>query len=336
MPELNTLEFDDLVALGVINFIKGAGSVPNTILNSGIVKKVDIPMHSGNTRKFSELDTNEYLSYKAEGDQAARGKFQQGYSKIMYAKRMAENVGITFEMITQNKYEQFTGAFIASGAKGGKTIDRDLTHRLTFGTATSYTDADGQTIDTTLGDGLALFSTAHTLKGSTTTFRNILAANPRLSMGSIEQAERLVAEQTYNHLGELKNDISFDVLLTTADPNTVNTAREYLQSTASVEGTHAGIINVLKGKYRHVILKRWNSTAASITDTDKRYYWAIASTGLTSFFFGSWEAPRLITPKQGTNGEDIQTDNMDFRLRAGYGSCIVAGNWIKFSAGDGS
>jgi len=48
------------------------------MINSGLVKVMNISENTGNTREFSEIDTNEYLSYKGEGDQAARGKIQQG------------------------------------------------------------------------------------------------------------------------------------------------------------------------------------------------------------------------------------------------------------------
>ncbi len=48
------------------------------MLGSGLVKKVTIPQMTGNTREFSQIDANEYLTYKAESDQAARGQVQQG------------------------------------------------------------------------------------------------------------------------------------------------------------------------------------------------------------------------------------------------------------------
>ena len=334
--ELNTISFDDFTALARIKWIEGAMSIKNSMLNSGIVRRVEIPANSGDTRKFSEIDTNEYLSYKAEGDQAARGQVQQGYTKTMTVKRMAENVGITYEMRKFNKYPEVISALLEAGQKGWRTIDRDLSHRLTFATATAYVDRDGRTVATTCGDSLQLAYSAHTLKGSTTTYRNILANNPRLSKGSIEQAERLIVEQTYNNLGELKNDVDFGILFTTGDPNTVNTAREYLKSYSDPDAAHSGVINVNKGKYRHVIIPRMATTAAGSYDSDKRYYWGLVSSSLSSFFYGNWESPHLALPKGNTNAEDIQTDDWDYRNRAAYGDVIVGANWIKMSLGDGS
>jgi len=200
--ELNTVSLSDFVKLAEVIWIKGFESVEPAMINSGLVKVMNISEHTGNTREFSEIDTNEYLSYKGEGDQAARGKIQQGYSKTMTKYRVAENIGITYEMRTENKYPEVVNALLNAGRKGANTIDLDLSHRLTFGTVTSYTDRDGRTIDTTVGDGYQLFYTAHTLKGSSTTFRNRLANNPQLSKGALEAMERLITENTYNQLGK--------------------------------------------------------------------------------------------------------------------------------------
>ena len=50
--------------------------------------------------------------------------------------------------------------------------------------------------------------------------------------------------------------MTYDILFTSDDPNTINTAREYLRSTASPDATNSGVTNVYSGKYRHVILPR--------------------------------------------------------------------------------
>lgn len=333
--ELNTISLSDFVKLANVIWIKGFESVEPAMINSGMVKVLDIPEHTGNTREFSEIDTNEYLTYKGEGDQAARGKIQQGYTKTMTKYRVAENIGITYEMRSENKYPEVVNALLSGGQKGPNTIDLDLSHRLTFGTATSYVDRDGRTIDISVGDGLSLFNTAHTLKGSSITFRNRLANNPKLSKGALEAMERLVVEETYNHLGE-KKTATFDILWTTDDPNTVNTAREYLRSTASPEAAHSGVVNVYAGKYKHVILPRVATTATGAPDPTKRYYWGIASSQMSSFYLGIWERPHLIPPTPNSNAEDVQTDDWEFRNRAGYGICIVGAGWIKFSSGDGA
>jgi len=333
--ELNTVSQSDFVKLADVIWLKGKSSVKNFMRDSGFVKVLNIDEHTGNTREFSEIDSNEYLSRKEQSDQAARGRVQQGYTKTMTSYRVAENIGISYEMRTQNKYVDVTNRLLNGGRKGPNTIDLDLSHRLTFGAETSYTDRDGVTITTTVGDGFQLFYTEHKLRGSSTTFRNRLANNPRLSKGAIEAMERLCEEETYNQFGE-KMVIDFDILWITNDPNTKNTAKEYLRSIADPDAAHAGVTNVYKGSYKLVILPRVPTTAAGANDTDKRYYWGLASSSQSSFFLGIWEPTHMIPPTEGKNSEDPQTDDWDFRVRAGYGIVVVGASWVKFSSGDGT
>lgn len=334
--ELSTIGFSDFTKLAKVLWVKLSESVLNYMRNSGFVKSTPISANSGNTREFSSVCRNQYLTYKGEGEQAARARAQQGYSKTMTKFRVAQNMGITYEMRTENKYPEVLAELTSGAEAGANTMDLDLSHVLTFGTATSYTDRDGRTITTVAtGDDLQLWYSAHKLKGSSTTFRNRIANNPRISKGALEGMERLAAEESYNELGE-KMVVSYDILWTTDDPNSINTAREYLQSTADVEGANSGVMNVYKGKYRHVILPRVATTASGAIDTSKRYYWGLASSKYSSFYLGVWEEPHMVTPSVGSNMEDKDTDTWDYPVRAGYGIAVVDGRGLLFSSGDGA
>lgn len=334
MSELTTVSISDLVKAADVLWHKGSEMIEPVMRKSGLVKEVSISENSGNTREFSSIDTNEFLSYKAEEDQAARGKVQQGFSKIMTSYRVAENIGISYELRSQGKYEKLVNGLLNAGKKGAKTMELDLSHRIGFGTAETYSDRDGRTIAIDTGDDLALFSSVKKLKGSTTTYRNILANNPRFSKGAMEGMERLIVEETYNELGE-KNTANFDIIFSTDDPNTVNTIQEYLKSTGSPEATHAGVTNVYKGKYKHLVMPYLATDAYGAPDTDKRYYWGIASTSLSTFNLGVWEEPHLIAPQVNSNSEDVETDSLVWRNRAGWGITIVDGKFIKLSKGNG-
>ena len=72
--ELNTINLNDFVKLATVIWIKGFESVTPAMVQSGLVKILPISENTGNTREFSEIDTNEYLSYKGEGDQAVTQK----------------------------------------------------------------------------------------------------------------------------------------------------------------------------------------------------------------------------------------------------------------------
>lgn len=334
--ELNTSTLSDFVKNAKVMFLKGLDSIPNTMRNSGLFKVVSIPQNSGNSWEFSEIDLEEYASKKGESDQASRARIQQGYTKTVTPFRIAKDIGISYEMRTQNKYPEIVARLTNLGSLASNRIDLDLAHRITFGASTSFTNKDGDSVDTTVGDGLALFSTAHTLKGSSTTYRNILENNPQLSKGALEGIEKLCVEETYNHLGE-KKTLPFDILWTTDDPNTVNTARELLKSTASTTSEdNSGVINVYQGKYRHVMLPRVATDANGAPDSDKAKYWGIASSQMTSAYLGVLEEPRLKTPTAGSNAEEFSTDDWNFGVRAGYYVTVVGANWIKASKGDGT
>ena len=341
--EINTATLGDFVKNAQILFNKGLDSVPQVMRKSGLFNVVPIDEHTGDTREFSEIDLEEYADNKNESDQAGRAKVQQGYTVTMKAVRRAKDIGISYEMRTRNKYPEIARKLTSLGKLITNRMELDLTHRLTFGASSSYVDKNGITIDVTTGDGLPLFYSAKTIKGSSSTYRTILANNPRLSKGALEGMERLIVEETYNQFGE-KVAGNYDVLWTTDDPNTCNTAREYLQSTADVEGAHSGIKNVYQSKYRHLIIPRLATDANGNVDTDKRYYWGLASTSMTSAHLGIWEEARMKNPSNYStlkdvplnSAEEFATDDINFGARGGYGICVLNGNWIRASKGDGS
>ena len=333
--ELNSISLNDFVKLANVIFGRELMSLGMEARQSGLFLVDNIPQNSGNIREYTEIDLEEYAKVKAQGDQASRAKIQQGYSKFLTSYRVANDIGITYEMRTQNKYPEVVRRLTNLARLAVNRMELDLTHRISFGTATSYTDMDGRTVDTTVGDTYQLFYTAHTVKGSSTTFRNRLAGNPRLSRGAIEAMERLVVEETINQFGQ-KMTIPFDVLWMSDDPNSINTAMEYLKSIGSPDFTNSAVTNVYKGKYRLCILPRIATDANGNVDSTKRYYWGLASTQHSTAHLGVWEEPHLKVPTDLNAGEEFSTDDWNFGVRAGYGIAIVNANWIKMSSGDGT
>jgi len=336
--ELNQVSQGDFVRLATMIWEKAKVALPNIMRSSGLFEVESIPAGSGNTREYSEIDSQEYALNKDESDDASRSSVQQGYRKTVTAVRRGRDIGISVEMRKRNKYPEVIKRLTSLGKLIDNRLDLDLTHRFTFGTATSYTDMDGATIDTTTGDTKCLFYSAHLLVGadgcgSSETYRNALANNPRLSKGALEGIERLVTEETYNYHGELMAEMPFDVLWTGSDPNTVNTAQEYLKSTADPDGSHSGTFNGYASKYRHLIIPRLATDKSGAPDTDKRYYWGIAATSHSTAYLGIWEETFLLTPDE--LGKD-STEDWNYGARGSYGIVIVSGSFIKASKGDGS
>ncbi len=335
MNDLNTISLSDFVRNATIKFLQGSDSVAMNMRNSGLFRVEDVPQNTGNVREYSEIDLEQYASIKPEGDQHARARVQQGYSKIARLGRVSKEIGITYEMRTQNKYTDVVAKLTNLGALAPNRMELDMTHRITFGTATTYTNSDGVSVDISMGDTLALFSTVHTVRGASTTYRNRLANNPQVSRGSLEAMEKLVVEETINQFGQ-KKAVPFDVLYSTDDPNSVNTIRELLRATAGISAPNAGVPNVYQSKYRHVILPLLATDKDGNVDSTKAKYWGLASTMMSQAFLGIHEAPHLQTPTVGNNGEDFSTQDWKFAVSAGYFVCIVSGIWIKVSTGDGT
>src|SRR3990167_9314963 len=331
--ELNTASYPIFTRLAGVLFEKLKDTVMSNAKGSGLFNVNDIPANSGEVRDFQEFDHELYADNKDEGDQSGRAKVTLGYNKQVTAKRISKDIGITFEMRRFNKYPEVVRRLTNLAQYVPNRIELDLSHRIGFGTATAYTDKDGSSVDITCGDALALFSTAHLLTGTATTYRNRLAGNPQLSKGALEGMERLVTEQTLNNYGE-KITVPFDVLWTTDDPNTVNTALEYLNSVAAPDFANSGVTNVYKAKYRHIKLPLVPTTAAGAPDATKRRYWGIASTQYSDAHLGIWEAPHLKTPSDLNAGEEFSTDDWNYGVRSGYGIGIVTGRAHKFSSGD--
>lgn len=335
MPELNTTTLSDFVRLAPIIFFKEAESLNQAARQSGLFLEERIPANSGNTRDYTEIDGEEYAAVKEEGDQATRAQVQQGFTTTLTQYRVAKDISITFEMRSQNKYPQVIARLTNLARQAFNRIDLDLSHWIGFGTATSYVDMDGRTVTISGGDSLSLFNTAHTLRGSTSTYRNRIANNPQLSKGSLELMETMVVENTLNQFGE-KQVITWDKLWTTDDPTHINIARELLQSTASVgSGDNSGVVNVNKAKYQHVILPRVATTNVGAVDASKNKYWGLASTMIRSAVLAMFEEPRLKTPSTTDSAEEFSTDDWSFGVRAGYGITVPSGRGWTLSTGDG-
>ena len=106
MNELNSLTLTDFTKLAAVIWIKETSGLVNYARDSGIFRVMAVPANSGESREFSEIDGEEYVNFKGQGDQAARGRVQQGYTNTATVRRFAKNIGITYEMRRYNKYPE--------------------------------------------------------------------------------------------------------------------------------------------------------------------------------------------------------------------------------------
>lgn len=310
------------------------------IVNQGLVKPQAKQLYiaepigkgNGNTKRYDEIDTETYAKLKRAGEAVTKASVGVGYNVTMTKKRIGIEIDITQEMRDENRYAE-VGALITNLTHFCEQREElDATHRLTFGTAVSYTDIDGDTVATVGGDGLAVFSTVHTLKFSSTTWSNRVTGDPVFSRGALEAAELLTTTDILSNFGE-RRVMNFNTIVTGNDPTTVNQVKQFLNSTADVDQNNAGVMNVYQNKYTHLVLPYLATTATGANDSTKRRYWFLAALnqgamGLQAYF-GSWEPAHMVAmPGSGNNMEDPHRDVWSYGTRSGYGYIFASGRGI--------
>ncbi len=308
----------------------------NIVRNARQLYIVDpIGSGQGSTKRFDEVDVETYADHKAEGANSKKARVGVGYNVTMTARTFSKEVDITMEMRNDNRYAE-VGSYLTNLSEFcDNRQDLDGTHRFTFATSTSYTDLNGESVATTVGDGLALLSTVHTLAFSSTTYSNRLTGDPAFSESALESALLLAATQIYSNFGE-KRQMRFNTIVSGDDPSTVRTIRQVLESTADTDAVQAGVKNVYMGRFSHVILPNLATTAAGAYDSTKRRWWFLVASGQGingwQAYLGEWIAPTLLTPNDANAGMDIHNYNWTFSAYCRYGYATVSPKGVIGSA----
>lgn len=250
---LNTITLPEMTDLVRRDWLRALEFAPRNAKELFIME----PIGSGNgsTKIYHEIDTETFADYKAEGSNSQKSKVGVGYDVTMTARTFSKEIDITLEMRNDNRYAQ-VGSMITSLSEFCENkMDLDLTHRLTFADATSYTDRNGETVATTVGDGNALCDATHDLAFSPTTYSNLVTGAPAFSQGSYEAALLLMATQTYSNFGE-KRVMKANTIIVGDDPTTLRQVKQMLESTSDVDAVQSGIKNVYGGTMKIVSLDR--------------------------------------------------------------------------------
>lgn len=327
---LNTVSFS-----GMTDLVRKTYLVNNQLVTSNAMQLFitdTIGAGQGDTKRYDEIDTETFARNKAEGTDHKKARAGIGYNKTMTAKRYAMSIDITWEMRRFNRHAEAGSLVTDLSHFCPQRRELDLTHRLSFVSSTSYTDMDGDTVDTTGGDSLAIASTAHTLKFSATTWSNRVTGDPLFSRGALEAAESLGVSNILNNFGD-RRVMNFNTIITSDDPTTVNAVKQFLGSDSDGDQNNAGVMNVYKNKYRHVVLPWLATTATGARDSTKRLWWFLAATGQGvkgwQAYYGEWEAPHMKdVPMDGKSNEDFANDNWSYATRGTWGICVVTGRGL--------
>lgn len=293
----------------------------------------------GATKRFTELDTETFAASKPEGEATKKTSVQIGYYKDLVLYRFGIEIDITYEMRYDNKVDEVRQKITDLSRFCPQRKELDLAHVFTYAFSTSYVNRDGETIDTTGGDGLALLSSVHPLKASTDTWTNIVPGNPAFSKGALEGAELLAVTNIKNSYGELRV-MEFNKIVTGRDPNLCNTVKQFLNSTTDTTQVNPNTMNIYKNKYEHVVVPHLSTDARGGYDQTKAKYWFLVAAEQDTMgwqcYYVEAEAPNLKTPTPNGSGEDFSRDIWTFGARMRYGIVRVTGRGLIGSTGTGS
>jgi hypothetical protein len=334
--EINLNNFSEFADTTERRFADGADLVEDLADVMSLYKVQNIPAGTGDRRLLYEsFDADTYARNKSEGADAAKASVIMGYYVTMTRKRIAAEIDITYEARNDGKNQEILRKVTSLATHVPQRMALDLTHRLTFCTATSYTDMDGDTVSTAMGDTYALAYATHTLTSAADTYTNVITGNPAFSSGALEVAMGLTNSEVLNNFGE-QRIMNFNTVVTANDPATIREVRQLLNSTADPNSSNSGVTNTYKGLFKHIILPRLATTATGAYDSTKIKYWFYIAVGEWDANLGIWEPANLKKPAAGNNGEDLHNDNWTFGCRGGYGIGIVSGRGLMHSTGVGA
>jgi len=333
--QISLLNFSEFADTTERRWLEGPSLVQDLADVKSLYMVESVPSGTGDRRVYDEIEGETYARLKGEGEDAYKTGVIKGYNKTMYARRFAAEIDITYEARNFGKDQEILRKLTDLATFCPQKMALDLTHRFTFAASTSYTDMDGESVDVSMGDSLAMLSASHTLTGSSSTYSTVVTGNPSFGQGGFEVAKLQANTQVLNNFGE-RRVMNFNTVVTHDDPSTVRAVRQLNQSMADITQNNSGVTNVYKGAFRHIVLPRLATTATGAYDSTKAKYWFYMAAGEWEGHLGTWEEPNLKKPAVGNNGEDVHNDDWTFGTRCTYGICVVSAKGVVGSTGLGA
>lgn len=323
MPILTT-QFNDLVKNALVMWREEYDSVEKNAR-----QLYDMMPNENLTSEYSHIDSPGYARRKEEGGSYVVGSPRQGYTLNLTKSRIGLRDSITWEMRKYDKYREIEKKMRGLGESTAMRIELDLTHLFTFGLqGSTYTNMDGETVSTTTGDGLQIFSDSHTITGSSTTVDN-LNGTAAFNRTNLEAAERLFDNMV--NMNDVKVVPSPDTIVTSKEPAIVNVVSEFLRSQQAPD-TSERAINVYQGKYRHIKLPLLNTTNLGAPTATGRYYWMLMDLKHKDAIVEFSEMPTFSMATPTSNGEEFDTDDWKAKSSASYAYGVLDYKWLVGSA----
>jgi len=323
MPILTT-QFNDLVKNALVQWRdeymsveKAARLLYDTVPNEKL------------TSEHSHIDSPGFARRKEQGGSYVVGSPRQGYTLNLTKSRIGLTDSVTWEMRKYDKYREIEKKMRGLGESTAQRIELDLTHLFTFGLqGSSYTNMDGETVDTVTGDGLQIFSDSHTVTGSSTTVDNY-GGTGAFNRTNLEASERLFKNMV--NMNDVKVVPKPDTIITGDDPAIVNVVKEFMRSTESPD-TSERATNVYKGRYNHIQLPFLATTNVGAPTSTGRYYWMLADLKHKDAILEFSEMPTFTMGSPSNGGEDFDTEDWKAKSSASYAYGVLDYKWIVGNA----
>lgn len=228
-----------------------------------------------------------------------------------------------------DKYREIEKKMRGLGESTAQRIELDLTHLFTFGLqGATYTNMDGEVVDTVTGDGVAIFSDSHTITGSGTLVDN-LNGTQAFNRTGLELAERLFVNMV--NMNDVKKTPKPDTIITSDEPAIVNLVGEFLKSIEAPD-TAERATNVYKAKYNHIQLPFLATSNLGAPSATGRFYWMLADLKHKDAILEFSEMPNFTMGGPANNGEEFDTDDWKAKSAASYAYGVLDYKWITGSA----
>lgn len=297
----------------------------------------NIGYNEGVLKRYTEKDFTRFARRKAEYGASKRAQLAIGFHKDLNMYTLALESVLSEESIKFNKWDDVSKVAQELAQTVPNRVNLDLTHHaITFANSASYVDMDGETVDTTTGDGFPIAYNAHLLAHSPVTYTNIAPAM-MFSKTALRIIERLSRNNTMDNFGK---PVQYKTthIWSTNDPYNKFEIQQYIKSTSDNTQANGNVMNVDKDRYKLLTLESIDTTILGERDASKSNYWGVISLGDTlesgnrfSGIFGVWEAPHMKPfPNGSNNANDFSRDTQRYGARGRQGKAVLNGMGIVY------
>jgi len=320
-------DFNDLIKNAKVQWKKAADEFPSVRNQIAVVASVDEA-----TSEHSSISGLPTARRRSDGGEAYKGEPKQGFTKTFNQQEVAIEIDVTKQMRKFDKYNEIMSRIRNSSRSAQRRLELDVASLLSYAWSTSYTNLDGETVTTSVPDGLALINAAHTVNGASGTFANQLSGtHDPISPSTLESLEELFN----NFLDDDGRNIPVmpDTIISGRHAPTVHEIKRIMNSEL-LAGTSDNDKNTFKNSYNHIIVPFLDLNADESRDSGKSRYVFLAALNdrdMNGFRVEMSQDAKLEAPDQVT-----ETGIWQFVTTALYDFGTLRANFIAGTKGNGS